>query len=211
MKKSTIAIILIIVLSFAVGIYFYPQMPDMMISHWGIEGEPNGQMSKFWGLFLMPIMSVILATILILVPKIDPLKENIKNFGKYFEGFIVIFFLFLFYIYLLTIFWNLGIKFDFIFAMVPAFTILFYYTGVLIEHAEKNWSIGIRTPWTMSSEKVWNKTHKLGGKLFKLSALIGLIGLFFKDYAIYFIIIPILASSLFLFLYSYLEYRKEKA
>lgn len=209
MKKSTIAIILIIIISFALSIYIYPEMPAIMVSHWGTKGEPNGEMSKFWALFLMPIISIILAALFILIPKIDPLRTNIKKFEKYFDRFVVLLLLFLFYIHTLSILWNLEIKFDFITAIVPALAILFYYTGILVEHSEKNWSIGIRTPWSMSSEKVWNKTQELGGKLFKISAIIGVLGIFFKNYAIFFVIIPVLTSSLFTVVYSYLEYKKE--
>ena len=210
MKKITLVIFLIILLSFAVGVYFYPQMPDRMVSHWNAMGEADGHMSKFWGLFLMPIISMAMALLFLAIPKIDPLKENVKKFRKYFDAFIILILLFLFYLYLLTILWNRGARFNFIFALVPSFTVLFYYLGVLTEHAEKNWFIGIRTPWTMSSETVWEKTHKLGGRLFKLSALIALAGMFFEGYAIYFVSIPVILTALYTTCYSYFEYRKEK-
>ena len=58
MKKSEIIILVIIILSFAVGIYLYPQMPERMASHWNAQDQVDGYMSRFWGLFLMPIMSV---------------------------------------------------------------------------------------------------------------------------------------------------------
>jgi len=210
MKKIIIAIFLIILLSFAIGVYFYSQMPDRMVSHWNVRGEADGYISKFWGLFLMPIISIVMVLLFLVIPKIDPLKENVKKFRKYFDAFIMLILLFLFYLYLLTIFWNRGARFNFIFALVPSFVILFYYLGVLTEHAEKNWFIGIRTPWTMSSETVWKKTHKLGGRLFKFSALIALAGMLFEGYAIYLVIIPIILTALYTTCYSYFVYRKEK-
>jgi len=63
--------------------------------------------------------------------------------------------------------------------MVPALGILFYYCGILIENAKRNWFIGIRTPWTLSNEKVWERTHKIGGKLFKIAGLIAFLWYFF--------------------------------
>ena len=210
MKKITLAIFLIILLSFTVGVYFYPQMPDRMVSHWNARGEADGHMSKFWGLFLLPIISAAMALLFFAIPKIDPLKKNVKKFRKYFDALIILILLFLFYLHLLTIFWNRGARFNFIFALIPPFAVLFYYLGILIEHAERNWFIGIRTPWTMSSEMVWKKTHKLGGRLFKLSALIALAGMFFEGYAIYFVSIPVILTALYTTCYSYFEYRKEK-
>jgi uncharacterized membrane protein len=88
--------------------------------------------------------------------------------------------------------------------------LLFFYIGILLENAKRNWFIGIRTPWTLSSEKVWNKTHKLGSKMFKISGIIVLIGFLFQKYVTYFILIPTLFVAFYLVIYSYVEYRKEK-
>ena len=94
--------------------------------------------------------------------------------------------------------------------LIPAISILFYYVGVLVEHAKKNWFIGIRTPWTLSSNIVWKKTHKLGGKLFKFLALLILISLFFPNEFAFIILISVLAVSFYIIVYSYFEYEKEK-
>ena len=209
MRKSNIIILLIILVSFIGAIYFYPQMPDKMASHWNIKGEADGYMSKFWGLFLMPIIFVGLFLLFILIPKIDPLKENIAKFRKYFDGFMVLIMFFLFYIYFLSIVWNLGKRFDMSQMIVPAVAIVFYYCGILIENAKRNWFIGIRTPWTLSSEGVWNKSHKIGGKLFKITGLIALLGIFFPNYTFYFIFVPIFLATFYIIIYSYFEYQKE--
>ena len=209
MKKSYIIIILIILASFIVGIYLYPRMPGEMASHWNIKGEVDDYLPRFWGLFLMPIVSLGLFLLFILIPKIDPLKENIEKFRKYFDSFIVLIIVFLFYIYLLSVAWNLGKRFDMGQMIVPALGILFYYSGILVENAKRNWFIGIRTPWTLSNEKVWEKTHKIGGKLFKAAGLVVLLGMFFPNYVFYFILVPVLLVAVYTIIYSYFEYRKE--
>lgn len=208
MKKINILALVIIIISFVIGIYFYSQMPETVASHWNERGEVNGYMPKFWGLFLMPIISIVLFFLFLLIPKIDPLKENINKFRKYFDKFILLIIVFLFYIYLLTIFWNLGGIFNMALFMTPPMGVLFYYAGVLIENAKRNWFIGIRTPWTLSSDNVWDKTHKLGGKLFKIGGIITVLGAFFPKYSFYFIF-PIFLISIYLVVYSYLEHKKE--
>ena len=209
MQKSHFLIIILILISFGIGAYFSPQMPEKMASHWNTKGEADGYMSKFWGLFLMPIILLGLFLLFILIPKIDPLKENIAKFRKYFDGFIVLITLFLFYIYLLTIAWNLGKRFNMGQMMMPALGMLFYYCGILTENAKRNWFIGIKTPWTLSSERVWDKTHKIGGKLFKAAGLIAFLGIFFPNYAFYFILVPALLVAFYTIIYSYFEYQKE--
>ena len=199
-----------IVISFLTAFYFYPQMPFKMASHWGINGEANGYMTKFWGLFFMPILSVIMFLLFLLIPKIDPMKENIQKFKKQFDIFILIIISFIFYIYLLTIFWNLGARFNMVQFMAPFMGVLFFYSGILIENSKRNWFVGIRTPWTLSSENVWNKTHKLGGKLFKISGALVFLGFIFPQYAFFLILLPVIASSLYSVIYSYAEFKKEK-
>ena len=209
MEKSKIIILGIIALSFILGIFLYPQMPDKMASHWNIDGQVDSYMSKFWGVFLMPIISVGLLFVFMLIPKIDPLKENIEKFRKYFDKFIILIILYLSYIHFLSIVWNLGARFDIGQFIMPAMGILFYYIGVLIQNSKRNWSIGIRTPWTLSSEKVWDKTHKIAGKLFKVAGIIAFLGIFFSRNAIFFVIVPVILIIVYTFIYSYFEYKKE--
>jgi len=209
MRKTIIASLLIIFLSLAISIYFYPQMPERMASHWNGRGQVNGYMPKFWGSFLLPFMLIGLFLLFIFVPKIDPLKENIEKFRKYYETFIIIILFFLFYIYLLTVFWNLGYRFNMNLFFPPAIAVIFYYAGVLLGKTKRNWFIGIRTPWTLSSDVVWEKTHRIGSKLFKIVAIIVFFGFFFGEYAIYFVLVPIILAAIYPVVYSYFEYKKE--
>lgn len=185
-------------------------MPERMASHWNGLGQVDGYMSRAWALYMMPVLALIMFILMLFIPKLDPLKKNVKKFQEYYYGFILGMIAFLFYIYLLTIFWNLGMRFSMIRSLVPAFAILFYYCGILLEKAKQNWFIGIKTAWTLSNEEVWNKTHKLGGKLFKLAGVISLIGLFFEKVAIWLVTGPILLASIFIVFYSYWVYKKIK-
>jgi len=181
-------------------------MPELMASHWGVSGEVNGYMSKFLGLFFMPFLSTFLYILFKFLPKLEPYQKNFIEFKDYFNQFIFIIFGFLFYIYLLTIFWNLGCPFNFIQYLTPAFFVIFYFTGTLLSHTKPNWFVGIRTPWTMSSEKVWKQTHLVGAKLFKLVAIISLLGIIWPTYVIYFLFLPLLSIFIFIFGYSYWLY-----
>jgi uncharacterized membrane protein len=210
MKKTDLVCIGLVVLAFALAAYFYPQMPDVVASHWNAAGQVDGYMNKVWGLFLLPVISVFVYGLLLLIPLMDPKKENIAEFRGYYDWFLVALLSFLFYLHVLTLLWNMGARFSMTAALAPAFGVLFYCCGILLKNAKMNWFIGIRTPWTLSSEGVWEKTHQRGGFLFKVAGFISLAGFFFPDYAIVFMVGPILLFSLYLTLYSYLEFRKEK-
>ncbi|MBN1377526.1 SdpI family protein [Candidatus Woesearchaeota archaeon] len=210
MKKTNIITILLILISFISAVYLYPRMPGQMASHWNAQGQVDGYMPKFWGLFLLPLIILGLFLLFLLIPKIDPLKGNIKKFRRYYDLFILFMVIFMLYIYFLIILWNFNVLFDMNRLLIPAMGLLFFYAGVLTENAKMNWFVGIRTPWTLSSEKVWNKTNRLGGKLFKIAALIAFLGFFFPDYSVLLIMIPVLSLVIFAVLYSFFEYKKEK-
>jgi len=208
MRIGIIIALLIVLVSFILGVIIYPRMPERMASHWNIRDEVDGYISRFWGVFLMPLISLFLFLLFLIIPIIDPLRENIKKFQRYFDLFIIFFLIFLLYLYLLTVFWNLGFSFRMSRMLLPAFSLLFFYCGILVEKAKRNWFIGIRTPWTLSSEVVWEDTHKIGGKLFKITGIIALFGFLFPNYAFYFVIVPILGVTLFTLFYSYFLYQK---
>lgn len=157
----------------------------------------------------MPLLSIGLFLLFIFLPKIDPLKQNIEKFRKYYNGFILILIIFLFYLYLLTVFWNLNFRFSMTQMFLPAIGILLYYVGVLMENARRNWFIGVRTPWTLSNDKVWDKTNKLGGKLFKIAGIIALLGVLSKRYALLFVFLPVIIAAVYPTIYSYFEYQKQ--
>ena len=209
MRKATVAILAVIFISFFIGFYLYPQMPDRMAGHWNEKGSVDGYIPKFWGLFLMPIISFILFLFFLLIPEIDPLKENISKFRKYFDMTTLSIIIFLFYLYLLTLIWNSGIRFNMVKTLIPAFGILFYCCGILVEKTKRNWFIGIRTPWTLSNDFVWEKTHKIGGKLFKLSGIISFLGFLFSDFAIFFVLAPVFFTAIYTIIYSYFIYKKQ--
>ena len=138
-----------------------------MASHWGVNDQVNGTMSRFWGAFLMPLMSLAMLGLFLLIPAIDPLKANIAQFRGPFNLFIVLMIVFLTYVHGLTIAWNLGYTgFQMSTALLPAMGLLFIFVGYMLAKAKRNFFIGIRTPWTLSSDTVWDKTHALGSKLF---------------------------------------------
>jgi uncharacterized membrane protein len=210
MHKTKHLIILLLASSFIISVIAYSHVPDRLASHWDAAGNVNGHMSKLWGLFFIPFLSIALVALFYFLPKIDPLKKNIEKFKKHYETFILILIIFLFYTHLLTLWWNLGHRFNIIQALVPAFGLLIYYIGVLFENVQQNWFIGIRTPWTMSNKKVWTKTHLFGSKLFKIAGILSLLGIIFYQYAFWLLIVPVIIVSISTLVYSYLAYKKEK-
>jgi uncharacterized membrane protein len=183
----------------------YPVMPDAVASHWNAAGDMDGTLPKFWGLILIPLLMYGFCALLAALPRIDPLRNNYPKFQASYEGFILVFSAFLFVIQLQIILWGLGVP------LSPNLGILFISIGFLLEHAEPNWFVGIRTPWTLSSDSVWKKTHQKGATLFRLAGVVSMIGVLAGRYAWLFILVPVIAVALYTVVYSYTEFKKEQA
>lgn len=208
MKPIRYAIILLLLVTVAMTFITYPHLPDAVASHWNAAGEVDGYLPKTSGLALIPLLAVGLSALFILLPRIDPLRKNYRKFQDYYDGFILVMALFLCAIQLQIILWGLGIPVSPNLTMPLMMGALFIYVGFLLEHAEPNWFVGIRTPWTLSSEQVWRRTHTIGGRLFKVAGVISLIGIVGGGYAWMFILVPVIAVSVYTVVYSYLEFRK---
>ncbi|MGC1374676.1 MAG: SdpI family protein [Anaerolineales bacterium] len=209
-KNTTVFVIAIIALAALVSLLLWNKLPDPMASHWGVNDLVNGTTSKFWGAFLMPIMSAAMFLLFLTIPAIDPLKANIAKFRESFNAFIVLITVFMVYIHGLTLAWNLGYTgFRMSAALLPALGLLFIFVGFMISKAKRNFFIGIRTPWTLSSDAVWDETHRVGAQLFKISGVLALVGAFFPDYAIWFLLVPVIGASLFCVVYSYILFQRE--
>jgi len=209
-RNTIFVTIFLIAFSLAFSVSVYDRLPEQMASHWNTANQVDGFISRFWGAFLMPVISVGMLLLFLVIPQIDPLKANIAKFREYFNAFIALMVGFMVYVHILTMLWNLGYdQFNMGTAMLPALGLIFVFAGIMMRQAKRNFFIGIRTPWTLSSDHVWDETHRLGSTLFIASGILTLLGAFFPDYAIWFILIPVLGSTLFLLVYSYLLYQRE--
>ncbi len=213
MNTRTTIIIAVILIAVAtlVGVSLWNRLPDPMASHWDANDQVNGYISKFWGVFLMPLLTTGLVLLFLAIPNIDPLKANIAQFREAYNLFIVLFVGFMVYIYFLTLLWNLGYTgFNMSNAMLPALGILYFFVGYMLRKAKRNFFIGIRTPWTLSSDRVWDETHRVGSVLFMIAGVLAFLGAFAGGTAgIWFVMVPILLSVLVTLVYSYLLYQRE--
>jgi uncharacterized membrane protein len=203
------AILCGIIATLLLTIAVYPSLPPAFASHWNASGMADGSVDKLPGLAIIPLIMVMCVALFVALPRIDPLKKNYAKFRNYYEGFVLVFVLFLLAIQALMILWNAGHPVDMNIAFPVLFGILFICTGFLVGHAEPNWFVGIRTPWTLSSAAVWKKTHEAGGKLFILAGIVSFLGALAGPYAFVFILVPVIIVTVYTVVYSYVAYRDE--
>lgn len=209
-KNSTVLLSTLVVLSFLIGAVAFPALPAQIASHWNGLGQANGHMNRLLGAFLFPFIMLILYGLYLIIPLIDPMKANIKLSRKSYDGIWLTLMFFFLYCFVATLAWNLWMPFDFRLAVIPGLAALWYALGTFLETSKRSWFVGIRTPWTLSSDVVWEKTHRLAGKLFRIAAVLALASFLFPEGMVLLIVVPSLTIVLVTVVYSYVEYARGK-
>jgi len=210
MKGINAAIIALVLVSVLASVVAYQFLPEKIVSHWNIYGNADSQMDKAFALSIMPIVAIFIAALYFLIPKLDPLRQNIKKFEFQYGLMFATIIAFMLYIHIITILWNLGFSLNISAAIIPGVALLLFVIGLLLKDSERNWFVGVRTPWTLSSDNVWKKTHLLASKTFMIAGVILLLSIFFPEYAFFAIIFVVLIAAIIPTIYSYFEYAKEK-
>ncbi len=163
---------LIILITIISNFYFYANFPDQIPIHWNFQGEIDNWGSKTFGAFFFPAIIFGMYLLFLILPYVDPKKLKYDQFRKTYHKFKGLLILFMALIYFLTSFAGLGynINIDVWIPIIIGF--LFMFIGNYLSKIKPNWFLGIRTPWTLSSETVWQKTHQFGGKLFILAGAV---------------------------------------
>jgi uncharacterized membrane protein len=208
------ALFIIIILTLAglvLSLWAYPQLPELVPSHWNFAGEVDDTMPRSAVVFILPGLILFLGLLLLYLPNIDPLRANVEQFRSTYNWFIVGESFFFLYLHILVILAGLGVKFNINYLIIPFASLLMFGIGLVLDKTKPNWFLGIRTPWTLSSPTVWEKTHRLGGLLFKLSAGVIFASLILSPEASFMILMgSILIATLVLVFYSYYSYKLEK-
>ncbi|HRY52647.1 MAG TPA: SdpI family protein [Candidatus Portnoybacteria bacterium] len=207
-KKEFLPIILIVMLAM-VGAYLYPQLPELVPSHWGINGEVNGWTGRTFAVIFFPSLILGIYLLMSFFPLMDPHKSNIESFAKWYFGLKIALVVFLGALYLLTLYAALGYEVNVARFVVLGLAALFAFLGLALPNIKKNYMIGIRLPWTLHSEIIWEKTHKFGGRLFlALAAIIAVAAFLPGAWTFGILMTGIVLLLALLTLYSYWEYKK---
>ena len=214
-KKFWLSIIIIIV-QLALALYLSSFIADdaRIPSHWNIRGEIDGYTGKWTAILLFPGINIIMFMIMLSLPFISvryrKTPERFSHMVPLITN-IVIFFFAVIHIYTLLLGAELVSSTGcFIYY---ALGLMFILLGNILPKMPSSFFIGIRTPWTLSSEYVWRKTHKVGGICFVLSGLLMIfVPAVWGNNATAMIIMFILFMALLLYsvLYSFILYKKEE-
>lgn len=208
--KARIITWLLAVISFLLPAALYPVLPDRIPTHWDLNGTIT--YSAKYMIFLTAGMGLLFAVLFDVLPKIDPRRQNYQKFGGYYDLFCVLMQVFVLVLNGISITealrpGTLSVPT----AVMIGIGLLFLFIGNIMPKFKSNFYMGIKTPWTISNEEVWRKTHRLGGKCFFFSGLICILCGFLplKNSLLYgFCTFIILTAAFFPAVMSYIWWRK---
>ena len=202
--------IVAILAALAFGVWALPNLPDQVVSHWGVDGQPDGWSSKATAVYLLPIFGLGIAVLLAFLPRIDPQR---KNFALHADTYWLVAnasLIVISAIHIGMIGFNLGWPIPFSRVVAIGVGGLFVIIGNLMTRMRPNWFMGIRTPWTLSSDTVWRKTHRVGGYGFVAGGVLAIAaGLLVPDWAPWVLVGSVAIATLGAVVYSYLAWRDE--
>lgn len=205
---SILALIAVII----IAIWAYPQLPDIVPSHWNAAGEVDNYSSRLQHVLLFPGIMLGMYLLFLALPYLEPRRGHfIKSWGFYslIKNFLMGFFLLMFGV---TTWAGLGQSPIPIGTIVPlAVGVLLIMIGNYMPQIKSNFFMGIRTPWTLSSDKVWEKTHLLGGYTFAIGGLLFVGGVFLAAPLNFYIpMAGVLVAALIPVVMSYIWFLQEK-
>lgn len=189
----------------------YTRLPTKVPMQWDFGGE-IGYEDK-WHLWIVAGISPLLAVFMPLMPKLDPKRSNYTKFRSSYDLFQVLMMLFMLLMVSMCVVEGLHPGTLDVVSLVCVFCgLLLTVLGNMMPKFRSNWFCGIRNPWTISSETVWRRTQRVGGRMFFASGLIAMAGAFAPNDYVQFaaIFIPILTSTAILTILSYRWYQQEQ-
>jgi uncharacterized membrane protein len=159
----------------------------------------------------MPLMMAVILVILRALPHIDPRKANYEKFSGVYEIIVSLSMTFMLGMHLMLLAIATGTDMPVARIIPAAVGAFFIVIGVLLPRAHPNWFIGIRTPWTLSSDVAWEKTHRFGGLLFVASGVVTILAaLAAPGVATWVLIATAATATISVFAYSFVVWKREK-
>lgn len=143
--------------------------------HWGINGQPDRYGGKFEGLMILPLVSVGLVALFAVIPLIEPRREHLLSSMRAYVLVWLALLVYLLVFHAALLFAAFGHEVDMGTVAAGSLGLLFVAIGAALTGVRSNFMFGVRTPWTLSSEKSWRLTHRLAGRLFMSSGVATLV------------------------------------
>lgn len=170
----------VIVATLAGTLVAYPHLPSTVPMHWNAHGQIDSWGPRWSVLVYMPGIMIGTVVLFAALPWLSPKKFEVDSFGPTYLYIMIVMVAMFGYIQILTLLTSLGLALDVGRAIEGGVSLLIALLGNVLGKVRRNFYVGIRTPWTIANERVWNATHRLGAKTFFVGGLLGLLAVLLR-------------------------------
>jgi uncharacterized membrane protein len=174
-SKHALLNLCLVLAAFAIAGGMYNSIPDPVPTHWNEHGIANGYTPKPWGVFILPLIMIGSYLLFQLLPILSPGGFRISRFMSVYWIICTVIMAFLLVTTLFALLMAKGVSLPLGRLINVGVGLLLIVIGNFLGKVTKNFFLGIRTPWTLASDEVWFRTHRLAGKLFVLVGLLAVI------------------------------------
>lgn len=163
---------LIVLATLAATAWVYGMLPDQVPTHWNARGDIDRHGSRAW-VFTHPVFMLVFAGVWLVLPRLSPRRFTVEGFTGtwWFCGLLIIGLLA--YIQGVILWSTVTGTADMMRAILGGLCGFSIVLGNVIGKVRRNFWLGIRTPWTLASERVWYATHRMAAKSMVIAGLIG--------------------------------------
>ena len=155
--------VLFLVIAFSATAAVWSDIPDRVPTHWNLRGEPDDYGSRTTGALMLPLLGLGTYLLLLVLPRIDPRRANYDRFADTYDWLVALVVGGMVMMHLAMLGAYVGLPISIARAFPAIIGVMLIGMGNILPRARSNWWVGIRTPWTLSDERVWARTHRVGG------------------------------------------------
>lgn len=208
--RRELPLLVILIIPLIAAIIIYPHLPEQVPIHWNIRGEVDNYSSRTFGAFFLPLLNIVMYLLFVFLPKIDPKRSNYAKFESSYLTIRYTFHIFFMLLFGVTMAAALGYPVSIGKCVAIGVAVLFIIMGNIMGRVRHNYFVGFRLPWTLASEEVWVRTHRLGSRLMVIGGFIALVGAVFTAEAVAFVILMagIFVPMIITAVYSFVLYKR---
>ncbi len=202
--------VLLVAISWLLGAWLLLILPARVPVHWNAQGEVDRYGSALEGALLPPAIATFLTLVFSFLPRLDPRRANYVSFRGAYVALCTGIVAFVLLVQGLLAAIQLGHPLALGRLLPVGVGLLIAAVGLVLPRLRPNWVAGIRTPWTLEDDRVWDATHRFGGKLFVVCGLAGGAVAAFLPAAwmVWVLVLPIVGAALAAAVYSYAVWRR---
>lgn len=202
---------LLVAIAIVASVVAFTQMPERVPIHWNMRGDPDKFANRLLAVCVMPPVILLIALLLRVLPRLDPRRENYPKFQDSYDMVVNATLTLVLLVHFMMLGGSLGMPiFEGVRIIIAAAGVLLVIIGNVLPKTRPNWVFGLRTPWTVNNDRVWERSNRVGGYMLAAAGLLVIAGAFLPTpFNLIMLVVTAIIAALIALAYSYYVWKSE--